>query len=137
MPAQAALRGAVMVDLGDWYLTANKLSRAQETWREAWKELRSGRRHQPARQAGAGDLRRTGRWRCRRHQRDPAEHSEQPVQIRLAIDANGRVREATVANPAPEREAAEKAVMGAARSAIWRPAFRDGAPVAADDHLFT
>ncbi len=38
-PANRALRGAVLVDLGDWYLTANKGSRAQENWREAWKEL--------------------------------------------------------------------------------------------------
>src|SRR6185369_1456609 len=35
-PAQAGQRGAVLADLGDWYMTANKLARAQETWRDAW-----------------------------------------------------------------------------------------------------
>ncbi len=58
------------------------------------------------------------------------------MDIRLAIDATGRVRDATVANPAPDRESAEKAVMVAARGAVWRPAFRAGAPVAVDDYVF-
>jgi tetratricopeptide (TPR) repeat protein len=136
MPAQAALRGAIWVDLGDWYMTGNKLSRAQEAWREAWKELEVARDtsllDKPAAVTYVAPA-----MAVSRHQRDPAEHSEQPVRIRLAIDANGRVREATVANPAAERESAEKSVMAAARMAAWRPAFRAGAPVAVDDHLFT
>ena len=41
-----------------------------------------------------------------------------------------------MANPSPERESVEKAVMSAARVAAWRPAFRAGAPVAVDDHVF-
>jgi tetratricopeptide (TPR) repeat protein len=136
MPAQAAQRGAILVDLGDWYLTANKLSRAQETWREAWKELEAANDtsllDKPVAVTYVAPA-----MAVSRHQRDPAEHSEQRVQIRLAIDANGRVRDATVANPAADREAVEKSVMSAARLAAWRPAFRAGAPVAVDDHLFT
>jgi len=136
VPAQAALRGAVLVDLGDWYLTANKLSRAQETWREAWKELQAANDtrllDQPAPVTYVAPA-----MAVSRHQRDPAENSEERVQIRLAIDANGRVREATVANPVAERESVEKAVMSAARIAVWRPAFRAGVPVAVDDHLFS
>jgi tetratricopeptide (TPR) repeat protein len=136
IPTQAALRGAVLVDLGDWYMTGNKQSRAQETWRDAWRELKSvndtSLLDQPAPVTYVAPA-----VAVSRHQRDPAEHIEQQVQIRLAIDASGRVREATVANPSPERESAEKAVMNAARIAAWRPAFRDGAPVAVDDYLFS
>jgi hypothetical protein len=41
-----------------------------------------------------------------------------------------------VANPSTERESAEKAVMSAARSAVWRPAFSNGMPIAVDDYIF-
>lgn len=136
LPAQAARRGAVLVDLGDWYMMGRQLSRAQESWREAWKELEAANDtsllDQPVPVTYAAPT-----VAVSRHQRDPAEHSQQRVQIRLAIDANGRVREATVANPSPERESAEKAVIAAARNASWRPAFRAGAPAAVDDHLFS
>jgi hypothetical protein len=134
-PEHGALRGAVLVDLGDWYLTANKASRALESWREGWKEL-----------SIAGDTSLLDRpvaliysappVAVSRHQRDPDENSEQQVDVRLAIEANGRVRDVTVANPAPEREAAEKAVLAALRQALWRPAFRAGMPVAVDDFVF-
>ena len=135
-PAMAAQRGAVLADLGDWYMNFSKLTRALETWREAWKELDSANDtsllDKPAPVAYVAPA-----MAVSRRQRDPAEHDEQSVQIRLAIDANGRVRDATVANPSPERESVEKAVMSAVRMAAWRPAFRAGAPVAVDDHLFT
>ncbi len=39
-------------------------------------------------------------------------------------------------NAAPQRESAEKAVMVAVNHVQWRPAFRDGAPVAATDVEF-
>ncbi len=134
-PERAALRGAVLVDLGDWYLTASMKSRALENWRSAWKEL-----------AAAGD---TSRLRqptaviylpppiaVSQHQRDPDENTEEVVKIQLAIDATGDVRDATVANPAPAREAAEKAVMAAVRRSAWRPAFRNGEPIAVNDYVF-
>ncbi|MEJ0099665.1 MAG: tetratricopeptide repeat protein [Pseudomonadota bacterium] len=134
-PAQAALRGAVLVDLGDWYLTANKASLALSSWREGWKEL-----------VAAGDTSLLDQpallyyhapgIAVSRHQKDPNAYSEQRVDIRLAFEANGKVRDASVANPAPEREAAEKSVMSAARQATWRPAFRNGSPSAVDDYVF-
>jgi tetratricopeptide (TPR) repeat protein len=134
-PAQAGLRGAVHVDLGDWYLTASKSSRALESWRNAWQDL-----------AAAGDTSPLDRPFAvvyiapsvvvSQQQRDPAEYSTEPVNIRLAIDAGGNVRDATVANPTASREAAEKALIAALRQAHWRPAFRLGQPVATDDYLF-
>ncbi len=134
-PANAALRGAVHVDLGDWYRTANKGTRALESWRNGWNEL-----------VAAGDTSLLNRpvplsyvapsVVVGEQQRDPAEYSEEPVNIRLAIDANGLVRDATVASPATQREAAEKALTSALRQTVWRPAFRDGQPVATNDFLF-
>ena len=52
------------------------------------------------------------------------------------IDADGDVREAIVTNAAPQREAAEKAVISAVKRAQWRPAFRDGEPVATPELPF-
>lgn len=134
-PEQAALRGEVLIDLGDWYLTARKKSLALEQWASAWKDL-----------ATAGDTSKLDRptaviylappFAVSQRQRDPEEHSEQLVRIRLAIDETGAVREATVANPAPERESAEKAIQAALYRSAWRPAFRDGEAVAVNDFVF-
>jgi tetratricopeptide (TPR) repeat protein len=132
---QAAQRGAVLVDLGDWYRMARKDSRAFERWADAWKEL-----------AAAGDTSLLAQpaaisyappaVAASERQRDSGEYNVEQVQIRVAIDAKGNVRDATVANPSPPREAAEKAVVAALRSSAWRPAFREGKPVAVDDFTF-
>lgn len=134
-PDQAALRGAVLVDLGDWYLTASMRSRAIENWRSAWAELAT---------AGNTDIlsRPTAvvylppSIAVSQRQRDPDEHSVESVRIRMAVEATGELRETTVANPAAERESAEKAVLTAVRRGAWRPAFSNGEPVAVDDFLF-
>jgi tetratricopeptide (TPR) repeat protein len=135
-PEHAALRGAVQVDLGDWYLTANMRPRAIDNWRSAWKDLDA-----------AGDTGVLSRPTAviyappsiavSQHQRDPDENSEETVRIQLAIDATGVMQDAIVSNPAPERESAEKAVLAALRRSAWRPAFRNGQPVAVNDYTFT
>jgi tetratricopeptide (TPR) repeat protein len=134
-PANAALRGAVQVDLGDWYMTANKTSRALDTWREGLKELTAAGDtsllDQPVPLVYAAPA-----VAVSRRQRDPDDHSEQQVDIRLDIETNGRVRGLSVANPAPERESAEKAVLAALRQSLWRPAFRAGMPVSLSDFVF-
>lgn len=131
----AALRGAVLTDLGDWYLTAGESNRAFAAYRDAWRAL-----------ATAGDTSSLARplavvyrapsMAVTRKREDPEEFSEQTVELRLSIAANGEVRAATVANPAPEREAAERALTGVVRRALWRPAFSNGEPVASTDFIF-
>jgi tetratricopeptide (TPR) repeat protein len=133
--AQAAQRGAVLVDLGDWYRIARKDSRAFDRWNEAWRELvaagDTSLLAQPAAIAYAPPP-----IAASERQRDPEEYSVQQVQVRVAIDNKGSVRDTTVANPSPPRETAEKAVLAAIRNAVWRPAFRDGKAIAVDDFLF-
>jgi hypothetical protein len=123
------------VDLGDWYMTANKTSRALDTWREGLKELTAAGDtsllDQPVPLVYAAPA-----VAVSRRQRDPDDHSEQQVDIRLDIETNGRVRGLSVANPAPERESAEKAVLAALRQSLWRPAFRAGMPVSLSDFVF-
>ena len=134
-PARSALRGAVQVDLGDWFLTAGMKPRAIENWRKAWADL-----------AAAGDTSQLDRPTAviyapppiavSQRQRDPDENTEETVRIQLAIDATGNLRDATVANPVPERESAEKAVLTALQRSSWRPAFRNGEPIAVNDFIF-
>lgn len=134
-PALAARRGAVLLDLGDWYLTANNGSRAFDSWRTAWKEL-----------SAAGDtslldqpvavIYRPPSIAVSVRQRDPNANTQQRIDVRLTIEANGNVHDAAIANPSAERESAQRAVLSAVRRAAWRPAFRDGQPVAVNDYIF-
>jgi hypothetical protein len=71
-----------------------------------------------------------------RKREDPEEFAVQTVELRLSISANGELRGVTVANPSTEREAAERAVTGAVRRAVWRPAFSNGDPVASTDFVY-
>jgi len=134
-PDEAAERGAVLLDIGDWFLTANKISRALDNWRSAWKEL-SAAGDTSALQRPVAVIYIAPPIAVSDHPRDSNENSEERIELQLAIDANGSVRDATVSNPAPVREAAEKAVIAAVRRAAWRPAFRDGQPIAVDDYKF-
>lgn len=130
-----ALRGAVLVDLGDWYLTAKAGARAIAAWREAWAAL-----------AEAGDtsllsepspvIYRAPQIAVSRREEDPEIHVVREIQVRIGIGADGSVLDASIANPDPEHEAEERAVMSAVRRAVWRPAFSAGQPVAAGEHVF-
>ena len=133
--ARAAERGRVMMDLGDWYRIAGNGQRALSSWRDAWQQLTiAGDTSELAKPAAV--IYRAPQMAVSQRREDPDEFSVQEVQLRVYIAADGDVREATVANPAPEREAAERAVLSAVRRAIWRPAFAGGLPVAATDFTF-
>jgi tetratricopeptide (TPR) repeat protein len=135
-PERAGTRGAVLVDLGDWYYTADKSARAMETWRDAWREL-----------SAAGDTSLLDKpvaiiylppaIATSRRLRQTEDFAAETVQLRLVIAADGDVQEATVANPVPAHESAERSVMTAARRAHWRPAFRNGQPIMVSDYLFS
>jgi len=134
-PPQPQLRGAVLIDLGDWYMTGGAASRAISAYREAWQALGPD---EAAKTLGmpTAIVYRPPPVAVSRKQLDPETHDEQEVQLRLAVQADGDVRDAIVSNPAPEREAAEKAVINAVKRGLWRPGFRDGQPVAMTDVEF-
>lgn len=132
---QQQVRGAVLIDLGDWYLTAGLPPRAMSTYRDAWNALGP---EAGMRALGMPEpvVYRPPTVAVSRHQYDSSDHEEQDVLLRLNIEADGDVREAIVTNPAPQREAAEKAVITAVKRAQWRPAFRNGEPVATPELAF-
>ncbi|MGC4029445.1 MAG: tetratricopeptide repeat protein [Steroidobacteraceae bacterium] len=127
-PDDAQLRGEVLTDLGDWYLTAGLTARAVAAYRDAWSSLQT---------AGAADLLATPApltYRppsiaVSRRTEDPARFEEQDIDFMVSVDAQGEVREATAANPVAARESAERAVATALRRARFRPAIIDGATV--------
>jgi hypothetical protein len=134
-PARAGQRGAVRVDLGDWYLTGNQGSQALDSWRAAWKALSTAGDTSPLDQPVAV-IYHPPSIAVSQRQRDPGQNTQQRIDVRLAIEADGKVRDASIANPVAEHASAEKAVLSAVRRAVWRPAFRNGQPVAVDDYVF-
>ncbi len=134
-PTHAAERGAVMAELGDWYRIAGLSDRALAMWRDAWNELVLAGDTTPLARPEPLVYRAPPVATSQRRQ-DPEEYAVQEVELRAAIGPDGALREVTVANPAPERESAERAVVAALRRAIWRPAFENGQPVAAMDFIF-
>jgi tetratricopeptide (TPR) repeat protein len=126
-----ALRGAVLIDLGDWYLTGRAGAGALAAYRDAWRALAAGG-DTSALEKPAPVVYRAPQMAVSRKREDPEEFAEATVELHVSFAANGEVRAAAVANPAVEREAAERAVISAVRRALWRPAFSNGEPVASD-----
>lgn len=134
-PTHAAERGAVMVDLGDWYRIAGLTDRALAMWRDAWGQLKLAE-DTPLLARPEPLVYRAPPVATSQRKPDPEEYDVQEVELRMAIGADGSVREVTVSNPAPERESAERAVVSALRRSVWRPAFENGQPVATMDYTF-
>jgi tetratricopeptide (TPR) repeat protein len=132
---QLALRGKVLVDLGDWYLTAGAAPRALAIYADAWRDLAKAGDTQ-ALQAPMPVVYRAPNIAVSRHREGGDGFDEQDVDLRISVAANGELRAVTVANPVPEREAVERTVVNAVKRALWRPAFSNGEPLAFPDLLF-
>jgi tetratricopeptide (TPR) repeat protein len=130
-----AQRGAVLLDLGDWYRIAGVGNRAMASWRDAWQALHTAG-DTSAMEQPSPIIYRAPQIAVSERQQDPDEFSMQEVELRVSIAADGDVRDVTVANPAAERESAERAVAAAVRRGTWRPAFAAGVPVAATSFTF-
>lgn len=135
-PVDTRKLGEVQTDLGDWYLTAGAEPRAMALYRDAWNSLSA---------VGAADslaapqalTYRPPSLAVSRGSQDADRYAQQDVQLRLSIDATGRVREAVVTNAAPERESVERSVIAAARRAQFRPSIVGGEPVATGEATFS
>jgi TonB family protein len=135
IPAQPQRLGEVQVDLGDWYLTGGSVSRAIPIYEEAWRSLTAS----DGLKLLATPVPLTYRAppiAVSRALQDPALYEEQVVEVRVSVGPSGDVRDAQVANPAPGRESAEKAVVSAVKRATFRPVFMDGVAVPSTDYVF-
>jgi TonB family protein len=135
-PVDTRRLGEVQADLGDWYLTAGADSKAMARYRDAWNSLSAV----GAADSFAGPKPLTYRpppQSVSRGAQEADRYSQQDVNLRLSIDAAGKVREAVVTNAAPERESVERSLVAAVRRAQFRPAIVGGEPVATGEATFT
>lgn len=132
--AGAAQRADVLIDLGDWYLIAGLGPRAIASYRDAWQALGAD----AGAKLGTPQMLvyRPPTVAVSRRGYSADSHDEQEVRLRLAVQPTGEIREAIVMNPAPEREAAERAVIAALKRGLWRPGLVEANPVAVNDVEF-
>jgi hypothetical protein len=134
VPVDQRLRGAVLADLGDWYLVANALRRAYETYSEAWKALaqvdHTGPLESPRLLAYRPSVSSVDR-----SQLDRAESVEKTVELRFKVDRDGRVDEVT----SPTTDVPENILRNSIASmkrARYAPRIENGAAVATENVVF-
>jgi tetratricopeptide (TPR) repeat protein len=133
-PVNQQLRGEVLADLGDWFLIANALRRAYDTYADAWKAF-----------AQADDTRYLAAPRLLayrpsvssidRSQLDPAEAVVKGVELHFTVDRDGRVDNVT----SPTTDVPDAIVRGSAMSmkrARFAPRIENGAAVATENVVF-
>jgi tetratricopeptide (TPR) repeat protein len=133
-PVDQKLRGAVLADLGDWYLVANSLRRAYDTYAQAWKSfaevdytrvLESPRLLAYRPSVSSVD----------RSQLDPAEAVEKTVELRFKVERDGRVDAVT----SPTTDVPDNILrnsMASMKRARYAPRIENGAAVPTENVVF-
>ena len=133
-PVNLHLRGAVLTDLGDWFLVSNILRRAYDTYAEAWKafaQVDSTRLlSQPRLMAYRPSI-----SSVERSQLDPAEAVVKVVELRFTVDRDGRVDNVT--SPTTDvPEAIVRNCVASMRRARFAPRIDNGLAVPTEDVVF-
>jgi tetratricopeptide (TPR) repeat protein len=130
-PVNMGLRGAVLADLGDWYLVTNASRRAYDTYAQAWKALSevnlTKSLEQPRLLAYRPSVSAVGR-----SQLDPAEAVEKIVELHFTVDRDGRVDNVT----SPTTDVPENILrnsMASMKRARYAPRIETGVAVATHD----
>lgn len=133
-PIDHSLRGQVLTDLGDWYLTSNATRRAYDTYAEAWKAF-----------SAAGDTRllqaprvlayRPSISSIDRSQLDPAEAQIKAVELHFTVDRDGRLDDVT--SPTTDvPDAIVKNSITSMKRSRYAPRIENGAAVPTTDVVF-
>lgn len=133
-PADPLLRGAVLVDLGDWYLVSNSMRRAYDTYEQAWKALAEANHTHPIEQPRLLAYR-ASVSSVDRSQLDPAESVVKVVELRFTVDRDGRVDNVT----SPTTDVPENIVrnsVASMRRARYAPRIENGVVVPTNDVVF-
>jgi len=125
----AALRGAVHVDLGDWYMTARRPEEALRSYRAAWPLLPTSVldvNQNPLLQPRL-IVYRAPESALRRRDLPRDETVQRPVEFTFTVTARGEVREiVTVSSEANRNQ--EAAAREALQRAVYCPRFENGEP---------
>jgi tetratricopeptide (TPR) repeat protein len=133
-PVSQRLRGLVLTDLGDWYLTSNALRRAYDSYAEAWKAL-----------SEAGDTKllevprvlayRPSISSVDRSQLEPSESQLKAVELHFKVDRDGRLDDVT--SPTTDvPDAIVKNSMASMKRSRYAPRIENGAAVPTSDVVF-
>ncbi len=134
VPVDQRLRGAVLADLGDWYLVTNSLRRAYDTYAQAWKALAEAGHTAPLEQPRLLAYR-PSVSSVDRSQLDPAEAVEKTVELRFKVDRDGRVDEVN----SPTTDVPENILrnsMASMKRARYAPRIDNGAAAATENVVF-
>jgi tetratricopeptide (TPR) repeat protein len=133
-PANQQMRGEVLTDLGDWYLVANALRRAYDTYADAWKALASVAHTKPL-EAPRVLAYRPSISAVGRSQLDPAESTVKTVELHFKVDRDGRIDDVT--SPTTDvPEAIVKNSMASMKRSRFAPRIENGAAVPTPDVIF-
>lgn len=133
-PIDLNLRGAVLTDLGDWYLVTNVQRRAYDTYAEAWKAFAAVGNSQVL-SAPRLLAYRPPISSVDRSQLDPAEAVVKVIELHLTVDRDGRVDKAT--SPTTDvPDAILRSTLTAVKRARYAPRIDNGVAVPTEDVLF-
>jgi tetratricopeptide (TPR) repeat protein len=133
-PVDMNLRGAVLADLGDWYLVTNALRRAYDTYSEAWKAFNQSN-NTKALAAPRILAYRPSISSVDRSQLDPAEATIKVIEMHFTVDRDGRVDKVT----SPTTDVPESVLrnsMASMKRARYAPRVENGAAVLTEDVVF-
>jgi len=134
VPVDQKMRGEVLTDLGDWFLVANSLRRAYDTYADAWKAFTE-----------AGDTKsleaprvlayRPSISSVDRSQLDPAEAVLKSVELHFTVDRDGRLDNMT--SPTTDvPDAVVKNSITSMKRSRYAPRIENGAAVPTNDVIF-
>jgi len=134
LPIDQNLRGQVLTDLGDWYLTSNGLRRAYDTYAEAWKALAQGGNTQSL------EVPRVLAYRpsissVDRSQLDPTQAQLKVVELHFTVDRDGRLDDVT--SPTTDvPDAVVKNSVASMKRSRYAPRIENGVAVPTTDVVF-
>lgn len=126
-PVDHRLRGATLMELGDWYLSGGAATKAIDAYRQAWRELAQVDGTAPL-EAPRLIYYRGPSSSLKRSQLDPDSAELHYVEVGFTVTTDGHTKSiSTISTDAPE--AMQKAVMTSVRKARYSPRFERGEPV--------
>jgi tetratricopeptide (TPR) repeat protein len=133
-PVNQKLRGQVLTDLGDWYLTSNGTRRAYDTYAEAWKAFSEAGDTKPL------EVPRVLAYRpsissVDRSQLDPSQAEIKLVEMHFTVDRDGRIDDVT--SPTTDvPEAIVRNSMASMKRSRYAPRIQNGAAVPTTNVVF-
>jgi tetratricopeptide (TPR) repeat protein len=133
-PVNQGLRGQVLTDLGDWYLTSNALRRAYDSYAEAWKAFSEAGDTKPL-QVPRVLAYRPSISSVDRSQLDPSQSQLKTVELHFKVDRDGRLDDVT--SPTTDvPEAIVRNSMASMKRSRYAPRIENGAAVPTSDVVF-